>query len=325
MKEYVLAIDGGATKTHLVLMHLETTKIWRVEGGPTNHEVLPGGLDELTFTLSGLLGQLFGQAGITAEEVAFACVGLAGVDLPYQHRRVSHILESLGLKEYLLLNDAFLPVLAEAEDGRGIGVINGTGFSVAGIDAFGNQLQIGGFGEYSEDFGGGSWYAKQAVAVAYRSIYKGGESTQLRERIFQSMKVKSAAGMMESVQLGLQSDPKETQKRLCICLHEAADAGDAAAQEVFQDSALEYAACIRSMLLQLNFAMHLRIPVILAGTQFVKGSAYLREMLLTMLPDRCDVRVLQVPPVLGALYEALRHQRFAITPEFRAYAEQEIR
>ena len=58
MKEYVLAIDGGATKTHLVLMHLETTKIWRVEGGPTNHEVLPGGFDELTFTLSGLLGQL---------------------------------------------------------------------------------------------------------------------------------------------------------------------------------------------------------------------------------------------------------------------------
>jgi N-acetylglucosamine kinase-like BadF-type ATPase len=323
MREYVLAIDGGATKTHLLLMHMETTRFWRVEGGPTNHEVLQGGFDELTFTLSGLLGQLFAQAGIVAEDIAFACIGLAGVDLPWQHRKVSHILESLGIEHFMLVNDSFLPILAEAEDGHGIGVINGTGFSVAAIDVFGDQQQIGGFGEYSEDFGGGGWYAKKAVAVAYRSIYKGGESTQLRERIMQSMKVKSAAGMMESVQLALQSDPKETQKQLCICLHEAADAGDLAAQEVFQDSAMEYAACIRSILLQMNFAAMLRVPVILAGAQFVKGGTYLREMMTTMLPDRCDVRILRVPPVLGALYEALRRQRFVITPEFRAYAEEQ--
>ena len=46
-------------------------------------------------------------------------------------------------------------------------------------------------------------------------------------------------------------------------------------------------------------------------------------MMTTMLPDRCDVRILRVPPVLGALYEALRRQRFVITPEFRAYAEEQ--
>lgn len=77
--------------------------------------------------------------------------------------------------------------------GCGIGIINGTGFSAAAVDAFGDRMQLGGFHGCSDDFGGGQWYAERAVAAAYRSAYMGGEPTELCERIAAALQVPEAA------------------------------------------------------------------------------------------------------------------------------------
>ena len=133
--DFVLAVDGGATKTQMVLMEMGTGKLYFRRGGSSSHETLPGGFDEMTFVLSGMIGGICREAGIEPEDICFSSLGMAGMDLPFQLRRTEGILRAIGLGEFRLQNDAFLPVLAEAADGCGIGIINGTGFSAAAVDA----------------------------------------------------------------------------------------------------------------------------------------------------------------------------------------------
>ena len=211
-------------------------------------------------------------------------------------------------------------MLAEAADGCGIGIINGTGFSAAAVDAFGDRMQLGGFHGCSDDFGGGQWYAERAVAAAYRSAYMGGEPTELCERIAAALQGPEAAGLIERVVLAGRRDPQGTERKLCVCLHEAAEAGDEISREIFEDSAMECAARVRQMLLQMDFAGRQSVPVILAGGQFQNGCRYFREMAVAMMPDCCRAQVMAHPPVLGALFDALRARRFEITPKFRAEA-----
>ena len=180
-KAYILAVDGGATKTHAAVMHLPTTRIWLAESGPTNHEVLPGGFDDLPAALGGAVDKVLAQAGIAREDIAYGVFGMAGDDLPYQHARIGRIIEALGFDNYKLFNDSCLPILAATKEGRGIGLINGTGFSVSGIDADGVTGQMGGFGALSDDFGGGTWYGEQAVAAVYRNLYKRARATLLTD------------------------------------------------------------------------------------------------------------------------------------------------
>lgn len=318
--DFVLAVDGGATKTQMVLMEMGTGKLYFRRGGSSSHETLPGGFDEMTFVLSGMIGDICREAGIEPEDICFSSLGMAGMDLPFQLRRTEGILRAIGLGEFRLQNDAFLPVLAEAADGCGIGIINGTGFSAAAVDAFGDRMQLGGFHGCSDDFGGGQWYAERAVAAAYRSAYMGGEPTELCERIAAALQVPEAAGLIERVALAGRRDPQGTERKLCVCLHEAAEAGDEISREIFEDSAMECAARVRQMLLQMDFAGRQSVPVILAGGQFQNGCRYFREMAVAMMPDCCRAQVMAHPPVLGALFDALRARRFEITPKFRAEA-----
>ena len=83
---------------------------------------------------------------------------------------------------------------------------------------------------------------------------------------------------------------------------------------------MECAARVRQMLLQMDFAGRQSVPVILAGGQFQNGCRYFREIAVAMMPDCCRAQVMAHPPVLGALFDALRARRFEITPKFRAEA-----
>jgi len=321
-KAYILAVDGGATKTHAAVMHLPTTRIWLAESGPTNHEVLPGGFDDLPAALGGAVDKVLAQAGIAREDIAYGVFGMAGDDLPYQHARIGRIIEALGFDNYKLFNDSCLPILAATKEGRGIGLINGTGFSVSGIDADGVTGQMGGFGALSDDFGGGTWYGEQAVAAVYRNLYKRARATLLTDYMLKAFGLDhSRSGeLMERISRGLLEDTKETRRKLAVCLHEAGTGGDLTARAILEKSATEYAICVINLLNRYNFASMQEVPVVLCGSGFVKGSKVLHWVLQELLPEKCRMMVFEQPPVAGALYEACRGVDFAVTDAFRAYA-----
>ena len=69
MKRFVMGIDGGATKTHVMICDTELNKVCLMEGGASSHEFLPGGFDEAAGVLEALIDDALFKAGIGIGDV----------------------------------------------------------------------------------------------------------------------------------------------------------------------------------------------------------------------------------------------------------------
>ena len=200
MKKYVIGMDGGGTKTHCSVFDLDGNMIDLVNWGKTNHECLSGGYDELKLELGRLFTYILDKNGIGTENLGKCVFGLAGVDTKRQHELISDMIRGLGIRDFILCNDSYLGIKAGSEKGYGICAINGTAFSIGGIDSKGNMLQIGGLGDLSGgDFGGGEYLAGKAIAAAYNSLFKGDPKTLITDLLFDILEINSKFEFVEGV------------------------------------------------------------------------------------------------------------------------------
>ena len=206
---YLLGIDAGATNTRCALYDMQTNRTWLLMGGCGNHECLDGGYDEFAALMGDLIRQLCACAGIEPSQISSAGLGIAGVDTIRQHALISDIFRSIGLSHFALDNDAVLGIKAECESCTGICAVNGTGFSVYGIDALGRTAQVGGFGYKTGDKGGGGYYAERAIEHIYRQIDKGGPQTLMTSRALEQLQISDPFMFMEAVSEMLESTRDE--------------------------------------------------------------------------------------------------------------------
>lgn len=304
--QVVLGLDGGGTKTHLALFTPEGQLVDFRHGGTLNHEMLPGGMAQLEQELARLIGGALAANGLGYEEIAWAVLGLAGVDTPIQHTAISEILRRLGLREFTLCNDAFLGIPAGNPEGWGVCAINGTGATLAGINQSGEMLQIGGIGAFSDDMGGASYLADRVTARVYRHLYRDGEETQLTPMLLARLGCGHKGEYAETVN----HLPRAEVAGLNRLLFAAAAEGDAVALEELAGCAENYAGGIAVMARELGLTDTL--PVVLAGSVFVKEqNPVLVEMLQQKVAQRLPgtalrFTLLDAPPVAGAITWALR-------------------
>ena len=185
--EYVLGIDGGGSKTEIAQYNISGEKIDLIDWGPTNHEALPHGFKSLEQELKEILISITKRNNISISDISNGVFGLSGLDTVSQYERIKKIIESLGLKRIRLVNDAFLGIKAGSKCGYGICSVNGTGCTVAGIDKKGKQIQIGGQGQLTGDFGGGYILGNAVISAIYSFLYKYGEYTILKDMVFKEL------------------------------------------------------------------------------------------------------------------------------------------
>lgn len=316
MKKYVLGMDGGGTKTHCSIFDVDGNLVDLVSWGKTNHECLKGGYDELKHELEKLFTYILNKNQIGADELEKCVFGLAGVDTKRQHEIISKIISDLGIKDFILCNDSYLGIKAGCENGFGICAINGTAFTIGGIDSKGNMLQIGGLGAMSGgDFGGGEYLAGKAISATYNSIFKGDPETYITELFFEILNIKSKFDFVETLKYKIDEGTYKYDffNRLVF---EAANKNDAVALEILDDMGREYARCINAAIANLDFGKEDTIDVILAGTLFVRGEnptaiEKLKHDVLKRNKDRkLSFNVLKSPPVAGAVLWALEENGY---------------
>jgi len=312
MSKVIIGIDGGGTKSHLGLFSVNGDCLGFFTHGTLNHELLPKGFEQLEDVLQMIVEEALDSVDKKPSDIAYAVLGLAGVDTREQHEIISQILKRIGIEKFTLCNDGYLVVPAGCPKGVGICAINGTGSVLTAIDTKGKMYQVGGIGDITDDCGGSGWYASQMLRNVYCDLFKSAPKTIMTQMLFSSKLFIGHRDLYtEAITLAMEAN-SITYPDLNQLVFSAAGQGDIVANRILQDSAEHYARCIEFLANNLNFPKDETLYITLAGSIFVREKVDILPMLIKkrvneLLGDRpVEFINLQDPPVIGAIMWAFR-------------------
>ena len=320
MAKIFLGVDAGGTKTHYALHDGDGAPIDFMTGGPGNHEYLEDGFDGVQRELETSLGALLKRNGLGFEDVTYAALGMSGCDMPQQREMLTNIASYLGLKRFVLNNDAFLGIKAGTSRGYGLCSINGTGTIAAGSDIRGRQLQVGGLGFFSGDEAGGTHLGQMVFRKVYDEVYRLGPATELTPRLFAMMGLKSEEELAPLwLNCLLKPSGKAQVDALSRLLFDVAQEGDTVAQALLLHTGDVMAHTVAGVVKRLTWPEDEPLEVVLVGSVHLKARCLLMreqfERRLRELTGRAYTFIpLSAAPVAGAVLWALEAARGA-SPE----------
>ena len=155
---WILAVDGGGSKTLARLTNTSTGQHWQQQAGPAS---LTNDFSLALSNINLLSASLCQQAGVSSQQVV-AVMGLAGAGNPQQHQQACQQL-ARHYARFLLTTDAKTSLYG-ANLGRPVLVVAlGTGSVAMRLLADGTEQQVGGWGFNIGDEGGGAWLGRELV------------------------------------------------------------------------------------------------------------------------------------------------------------------
>ena len=301
---FVLGIDAGATKTVCLLADEHGTTV--SEGrGPGANLHLAGEL-AVEKVLHEVMEAALGERAIAPAAI---CLGIAGVDREDEARTVRSIMRRIGHKSRILVvNDALVALVAGSRDRPGIVIIAGTGSIVYGRNARGEAARAGGWGHMIGDEGSGYWIGREALAAVMRAADDRGPATRLTDDILSFFGVADVSRLPRIVYD--REVPRMSVAALGPIVQGAAAQGDLVAARILEHAANELllgAGSVASALQMRGDAF----SFLLAGGVF-PAVPWLGTELSRRLPEvapRCQVRVLEEEPAVGAVWLALAEAR----------------
>ena len=313
MRQYVIGVDGGGTKTHYALFDLDGNLAGFHQGGPANHETYPNGYQGTRRELEQSFQVLFEQSGAAMNQIRYGCFGLAGIDVAPQQAALAAIIAEMGLERFRVMNDAFLGIKAVSDCGSGVCSIHGTGTCCAAIDPRGQRLQIGGTGYFFGDEGGSHYLGGMAFRKVYDQLFRCGPPTVMKEMLFELLGIGRAEELVETIYRQKCFDNWDRFLKLPFY---AANQGDPVALDLLRYTGWQAAQSVVGAIRRLDFAAADPLEMIMAGSVYVKGEnptlieAFQREI-GARVAQPVRFTLLQVPPVAGAVLWALE----ALRPE----------
>jgi N-acetylglucosamine kinase-like BadF-type ATPase len=180
----VLAVDGGGSKTDVVLVDTRGRVIAQVQGPSSQPQSL--GVPKALAVLDDLVEQLRRQARLPAGRplADHAAVYLSGMDLPQEIAAVEPALRARAWAGDLVVdNDTFAVLRAGTQARDAVAVVCGTGINCVGRNATGLQARFAALGEITGDWGGGHHLGQQALWHAARADDGRGPTTALQQAI----------------------------------------------------------------------------------------------------------------------------------------------
>jgi N-acetylglucosamine kinase-like BadF-type ATPase len=266
MSDYLLGIDGGGSKTAVLIARRDGTPLGRGEGGPSNYHAV--GKEKAFEALDAAISQAWVDTGMHEQPVAAAVLGMAGVDRTQDSLVFEHwIAKRFRDAQVRLVNDGQIALAAGTPQGWGIVVLSGTGSIIFGQDEQGQTARAGGWGYLMGDEGSGYQAALAALQAVAKAFDGRGPATSLTQRVTAFFQAGSPPDLIAAVH-----QPDRTRAeiaRLSRLVDEEALAGDAVAQRIINNAVGELAAGVQAVAVQ---KLHLdTLPAVLAGGFLVHG------------------------------------------------------
>jgi len=296
--DYVLAIDGGGTKTDVIALSTEGRLLARRRGSTSSPQAI--GLEKAVAELDGLAQSIVGELG--AAGVQQTNIYLSGLDTPEE---IDALGGAIAGRPWLrgtpvLENDLFALLRTGTASPSAAVVVIGTGINAAAVRDDGATARFLALGTISGDRGGGSALGSDALWHAARSEDGRGPKTILEYLV----PAVFGLGTVREVSLGLHFGRLDDRlvRTLSRTVLDAAGQGDAVAGAIVDVEAAE-AAVMASVLLERLELQNAEVPVVLGGGVIASGDERLIGGIRRRLAERAPHAIIQptsAPPIVGA-------------------------
>jgi N-acetylglucosamine kinase-like BadF-type ATPase len=296
---FILGVDGGASKTHALLIDERGTALGFGDARCGNHQIhgLKSALKEIEKAAKSALNE--GQQ--VDLPIDMACFCLAGADLEEDYAMLQPALEGFQLATQVVVkNDTMAVMRSGLTHYWGVGVICGTGFNAAGRSVDGREEILPALGAISGDWGGGFTLSTEMIRLIMRAWDGRGKLTRLTEMVLEALKLNSIEELLRSLYHG--TIPTRKMLDLVPLLFEAANKGDGPSRDLVIQMGKEVALTANTFIRRCEL-INVDVEVVLGGGVF-KGKGPLlietvRKEIHSCYPRARVIRP-SFEPVVGA-------------------------
>ena len=288
-------VDGGGTRSTLVLADGSGTELARVEGAAGL--VDPRHPERSAEVIAGLVRQALAQAGV-AERPAALCAGLAGVGNEAERLAVEGALAAAGVAGAVrIVSDGEIALHGAFGGGAGVLLIAGTGSVAYGLGPEGRRGRCGGWGMMVGDEGSGYAIGRSGLAAALRAVDGREGETRLLPLLLQVLGLDGPTGIPPWAGRASKSDIAALARHVL----DAATEGDALALGVVEHHSRELARHVTALANRLG-PWSEDVPVVFHGGVLSSGLyARLVEQNLPPGVHRYRIQPARADAVHGAL------------------------
>ncbi len=303
MSNIVIGVDGGGSRTRVVVADESGKELANVEGGPS--AVRPGEADASGETIATLVREALASCEMSETVPKVLCVGVAGVGRELERDALWQALITREVAEDVVVHPDAMVALDDAfGDGPGLLVISGTGSVGYGRGPAGAFARCGGWGPNCGDEGSGAWIGRRALSIV-TAAHDGREpETTLTGAVLTATESNEVADL---VGWAAAATPA-TLATLAPVVMQMAQGGDLRANSLVTLAVEELVLHARTLARQLFGDERATVPLALGGGLLSKGTLLRKRMvhrLKTAVPG-AQVHEEDVVPVRGAVRGALR-------------------
>ncbi|MFF2889715.1 N-acetylglucosamine kinase [Paenibacillus sp. NPDC057967] len=297
---YYLGIDGGGSKTLAVVSDGTGRILGRGISGCGNHQL---GVELADRNIREAAEMALAAAGLKQDDIAYAMFGLAGADREADFQILRPMVAAMGYAKYGIVCDTVIGLRAGTRQSDGVVLICGSGTNCYGMNAAGEELQVGGFGYEFGDFGGGTELAKEAFRAVIRAWEGREKPTALTELILNAAGYDNVSDMFH----GFLDEGKRAPHTFAKLLFQVADR-DEMARAILERQGRELGCAASAVIHKLKMEAD-TFEVVLAGSILTRGDGqyvvpFIERQVKEAAPD-CRLRTLDLEPAAGALLLAM--------------------
>jgi glucosamine kinase len=311
MKEIVAGVDGGGSKTRLILATETGEELANVDG--PRSAMRPGEAEKSGAVIAELVREALAKAAIIDGVPTILYGGFAGVGREEERRDLETELNRLGVAEEVIVdNDASIAMMDAFGEGPGIILLAGTGSIAYGRSVDGRFERCGGWGPAFGDEGSGFWIGKRALAIVAAAADGREPATALSGSILTATEVGSTEDLIPWAIAATNTQIAS----LASVVMSAAASGDPRANALLSLAAEELVVHLRALATKLFGDERAAIPVALSGGLLQKGSLLrkkLEQRIRSAVPG-AQVRPTEIIPARGAVRSAIRRIRLPSAP-----------
>ncbi|WP_422445457.1 N-acetylglucosamine kinase [Thermoanaerobacterium sp. DL9XJH110] len=307
---YIVAVDGGGTKTSLCVSDLKGQNKKYVYTGCTNYKSI--GIKKTKENLREVINKALKILGISIADVEYFVMGLSGNDSEKDVQVLTGILKDIGINDnYYLCNDSELALFA-GTDTPGIVVISGTGSIVYGMNNDGKKVRIGGWDYDFNDLGSGYWIGREAVKYMIMHCDGYFPHSNLFDRIKEHFNLKKIEDFTFYVTAGKKNFTKIAS--IAKLVVEEAKNGDKLSNSIIDKAVYYLAVQTEEAYKRLEFSGgNQKISIVLSGGVLSSGivGERFKSKFIDLIGQLDNIQFihLQGQPVEGGINIALKHLR----------------